>query len=513
MRNGAFTPEWVQRRVAGLLPGVAAPSLCVALSGGVDSVVLLAALAERSTKRSKLRAVHVHHGLHPDAGKWSEHCAAVAAQLCVPLTTLRVKVSRARGESLEAVAREARYEALAGVLETGEILLTAHHADDQLETVLLQLLRGAGIAGLAAMPEVVPFARGVLVRPLLTRTRAELEEWARGRSLTWVEDESNENEQLDRNYLRRQVLPLIRARWPGAARSVGRSARHAAEAQRLLDLLALGDVERGSNGGALSVQYLRSLSPERRRNAVRYWIVRSGQVLPDTSRLEEITRTLLEARVDANPVVEWGGVRVQRHADHLHLDLKSSKELFSFSGGLRPPPPCSGEEVFGQGGLPRSRVRPFAAAESSSAEKTPATEGTPASKGAQESGALSATPASSGGRAWDWRARGKISLGASGGTLSIAPDPHGPIDLDTLPETLIVAQRRGGERLRPKKGGPSRTLKSLLQTSRTPLNERAHLPLIYANDTLIAIADRWLDASIQANASTPNRGRLRWQRT
>jgi tRNA(Ile)-lysidine synthase len=350
------------------------------------------------------------------------------------------------------MARDARYAALAEALAPGEVLLTAHHEDDQLETVLLQLMRGAGIAGLAAMPEVTAFARGTLVRPFLTLSRAELERWAKANELSWVDDDTNENEQLDRNYLRRRVLPLIRARWPGAAHSVSRSARHAAEAKHLLDALALADVERAANGPALSVQHLRTLAPERRRNAVRFWIARAGHPLPDSTRLDEITRTLLTARADANPSVEWNGIHVRRHADHLSIQT------------------------------------PIEDATSSSTA-TPGEETT-----------------------WSWRAHAHTRPTQSWGTLSLTPDPHGPIDLDTLPGTLVIRRRKGGERLRPKRGGPSRTVKQLLQESRTPLAERAHMPLLFAGDTLIAVADGWLDDSIQVSPATRRRGRLRWHR-
>jgi tRNA(Ile)-lysidine synthase len=474
VKNGAFTPEWVERRIAASVPAYPDVSLCVALSGGVDSVVLLAALAarRRSDKRKSakarksprtpsLRAVHVHHGLHANADRWSEHCAALAKQLGVPLTTVRVSVERSRGSSLEAAAREARYEALASALAPGEILLTAHHEDDQLETVLLQLMRGAGVAGLAAMPEVAPFARGLLVRPLLTRTRAELEEWARTQGLAWIDDDTNENEQLDRNYLRRRVLPAIRERWPGASRAVSRSARHAAEAQRLLDALALADIERASNGAALSVQQLRALTPDRRRNAIRFWIARAGHTLPDSTRLDEITRTLLDARPDANPRVAWHTSLIHRHADHLHLETNS----------LAPD------------------LHDVHESASSSTTRMPIED-----------------------TAWNWRSLSTASLGGSRGSLVIEPDPHGPIDLDALPNELIIRARRGGERLRPRRGGRTRTLKALLQETHTPLAERATIPLVFANDQLIAVADRWLDDSIQARDTTRERGRIRWER-
>jgi tRNA(Ile)-lysidine synthase len=457
VKTGAFGAEWLVQRLAALLPEFPEVKLCVALSGGVDSVTLLAALAEAVARR--VRAVHVHHGLHPNANRWSEHCRTLAVQLGVPLTVSRVKVVRARGASLEAAAREARYTALAKALEPGEVLLTAHHEDDQLETVLLQLLRGAGVAGLAAMPDVAPFAQGRLARPLLTRSRAELESWARAHGLTWIDDDTNADERLDRNYLRRRVLPAIKERWPSGASSVGRSARHAAEARRLLDALGLADVERAADGSSLSVQRLRALDADRRRNAVRFWIVRAGFALPDTRRLEEVVGVLLDARADANPQVSWNGVRVQRHADRLSVSALAP------SAG-----PSPGEDARQGDGHWLRNEQP-----------------------------------------WHWRTRSRVDL-LAGGTLVITPDRHGPLDLDALPDTLTVRARRGGERLRPSRGRPTKTLKALLQEGRVPLADREHLPLVFAGDQLIAAADRWVDASVHAQATTRRRARLLWSR-
>ena len=314
-----FGPDWLAARIAALVPAYPDVSLCVALSGGVDSTALLGALAASRSTFPRVRALHVDHGLRPAAKEWARHCRSLARRLRVPLKVLTTRVERGRGESLEAAARETRYRLLASALEPGEVLLTAHHSDDQLETVLLQLFRGSGLPGLAGMPARVPFAKGWLVRPLLSRSRAELEKWAREHELTWVDDDSNADDQFDRNYLRLHVLPRIRERWPGSASAVARSARHAAEAQALLDALALADVDRARYGESLSVKSLRTLAPERRRNALRFWITRAGYLAPDTRRLEEVAGALLNARPDANPFVEWSGVRVQRDGDLLTL--------------------------------------------------------------------------------------------------------------------------------------------------------------------------------------------------
>jgi tRNA(Ile)-lysidine synthase len=431
VKRAAFGADWLARRLAALLP--ANVEFCVALSGGLDSVALLTALAGQA----RVRAIHVNHGLHPNAKRWSAHCRALCAKLKVPLTVVTTQVSRRRGESLEAEARKARYAVFAARLRAGEALLTAHHEDDQLETVLLQLLRGAGVAGLSGMPECVPFASGWLARPLLSRTRAELEAWVRSRGVEWIEDDTNADERLDRNYLRRQVLPLVRARWPSAAATVARSARHAAEAKGLLDALARADVESAADGAALCVTRLRSLDAPRRRNALRFWIARSGHRLPDAARLEEIVGALLEARADANPVV-------RRHGGRLTIDA-----------------------------------------------------------------ATTATPA--GESRWSWRTARELAI-PGGGSLTLRPDPKGRLDLDVLPETLTLRPRRGGERLRPRAAGRTRTLKALLQEEKIPAHARAELPLLFAGEQLIAVADLWVDASVQAAAGARRRASLLWRR-
>jgi tRNA(Ile)-lysidine synthase len=445
-----FSPAWLRERLARLLPDARHAPLCVAFSGGADSTTLLAALAQLPGLRRRLRAIHIDHGLHPDSAAWGRHAARLARSLGVPLVVRAAQVRRARGESLEAAARTLRYRLLADSLGPGEVLLTAHTQDDQLETVLLQLLRGAGVAGIAAMPEITPFAAGSLARPLLSRARAELSEWLRGQGLAWLEDPSNADLGLDRNYLRERVLPQLRARWPGAGATVARAARYAAEAQRLLESLARADVGRASHGARLSVPALRTLSAERRRNALRYWIAAAGLDVPPARRLEEIAGPMLAARADAQPFVEWQGARVQRLAGLLEL----------------------------------------AAAGSPSPEVARA----------------------AGGRIiWRWREAPVCALGAGCGELAIRAATHGPLDPATLPETLSVRRRRGGERLRPLRGGPRRALKNLLQEAHVPPAERARLPLLYAGARLIAVADLWLDESVQATRASAARARLSWR--
>lgn len=435
--------------------------------------MLLAALASHGAAadalpRLRVRAVHVNHGIHPNAAKWAAHCRALGRRFGVPVRVLTTRILRTPGVSLEAAARDARYALLADELEPGECLLTGHHEDDQLETVLLQLFRGAGLAGLAAMPAIAPFAGGSLARPLLSRSRAELEEWARSQSLSWIDDDTNFDESLDRNYLRRQVLPLIRERWKGVASAVSRSARHAAEGQRLLDTLARADVERASSGAALFVPALRALRPDRRRNALRFWIMQSGARVPDTSRLEEIAGPLIDARPDANPSVTWGDVTASRHADLLAISSVSRPRGRRSSRRARADEECAADVL--------ARPDDLAATGTASVE-------------------------------WPWTTTPRLPL-ADGGTLELKADPHGPIDLDVLPERVIVSRRRGGERLRPRRGGPRRTLKSLLQESHLPIAQRRVLPLVFSGVRLLAVGSLWVDESIQVTTRTRRRARL-----
>lgn len=442
-----FSPSLLARELAQLLPQFPQMALCIAFSGGADSTALLAALAALKEPHLKVRAVHVDHQLHPHSRRWSAHCRRVAARLGVPLTVRRVQVAQEAGTSPEAAARAARYGALAAALAPREVLLTAHHEDDQLETVLLQLLRGAGIAGLAAMPPLAPFAAGQLARPLLGIPGRELRAWVRHAHLPWVEDPSNAREDLDRNYLRARVLPLLAARWPAAPATIARGARHAAEAQRLLDELAREDCGRAQAGTALMVPVLRRLTGERRKNALRWFIARAGLRAPPARRLEEIAGAMFSAAPDSHPFVAWDGVRIQRSA-----------------GLLRIVPGSEG----------RTRRAPEAA---------PVFE-------------------------WPWPHQRRLALQAGAGALLLRADPRGPIDLDALGPQLTVRTRRGGERLRTVAGGVRRSLKGLLQEARVPAEERVHLPLIYRGEMLVAVADLFLDASVRAGAGTRRRGRL-----
>jgi tRNA(Ile)-lysidine synthase len=318
-----LTPD----RLAAALAPATCRRLWIAYSGGLDSHVLLhAADGLRRELRLDLRAVHIHHGLQPAADDWARHCAEVCGGLGVPLETRRVAPQPGSGSGPEAAAREARYGAFRALLRPDEMLATAQHRDDQAETLLLALLRGAGVHGLAAMPAQAPLGAGTLLRPLLDLPRAALAAYARAHGLRWVEDPSNRDPMLDRNRLRHLVVPELRRRWPGLDKTLSRSADHCAEAAGLLDELA-DELLAGLGAGtavvdglpaALSIAGLRRLTGPKRRLVLRRWLGQRGFPLPDMQRLHRITAELLNAAADRQPLVAWPGCEVRRHRDALH---------------------------------------------------------------------------------------------------------------------------------------------------------------------------------------------------
>lgn len=292
----------------------------VAFSGGRDSTVLLHALAGlRDDLKPPLRVVHVNHGLSPQADLWADACRRFCERLELPIDVLVVDAT-ARGESPEAAARHARYEACESLLGEGEGLLTAHHREDQAETLLLQLLRGGGVHGLAAMPEVRPLGRGLLMRPLLELERATLAAYAERHGLDWIDDPSNFDTGFERNWLRHELLPQLRHRHSAVDRVLARSAGHFAESAELLDELAKGDYRqaRGEMEGTLSVPALGSMKPARARNLLRHWLRCRGLPIPGHQRLEQILSSVLTAREDALPQVAWPGGQVRRYRDALY---------------------------------------------------------------------------------------------------------------------------------------------------------------------------------------------------
>ena len=422
----SFSPASLHAALEAHVPA-GATGLVVALSGGADSASLLAAAASlgASFRGLPLRAVHVDHGLQAAAAAFREACAALCTGLGVPLAVISVDVRTLPGASLEAAARDARYAALAAELRPRECLLTAHHREDQAETLLLQVLRGAGLKGMSAMPICRSLGSGWHLRPVLDVPQSELLAFG-AHAGGGVGDPMNEDLRFDRGYLRRQVWPLIKARWPGAGTALSRTARHVAEAQDLLEYTAALDVGRLRDGAALSVPGLRALSPQECIGAVRLWLRDAGVEPPSEARLTEALRQIFEAEADHLPVIEWGRCALRRYRQRVFLTETDPPRLDATL---------------------HWRVVPGA----------------------------------------------ELDLGPNLGLLRWVTQTGG-IDAGRLPETLTVRRRGGGETLKPGSQARTQSVQHLCQSQGVLPWLRDALPLIWAADSLIAVADLWLDA-------------------
>ncbi len=438
--DSSFSPQALARVLADRLGITPDTPLKIAFSGGLDSHVLLHALcALRDPLRSGITAVHIDHGLQKNSSAWAQHCVQVCAGLGVSCLVERVDVRKIHEEGLEAAARRARYTRLARHVGAGEVILTAHHVDDQAETVLLQLLRGAGVQGLAAMPVLVEFSAGHLARPLLEFTRHELETYAKAHGLRWIEDTSNQDTRLARNFLRHRIFPLVGERWPGAARQLARSARHAAEAAGLLDELAATDILscRASSGTALSVAALRRLPPPRRRNLIRYWLRAQGLQAPSTMHLDQIMALTENEPRSRHALIRWPGTDVHRFHD----------ELVAF----------------------------------------------PARGPLDTALCLSWDPLMS------------LEIPGSGLRLRSEPVVGAGLSRERIGNTrLTVRLRQGGETCQLAGRRHHHKLKKLLQEAGIPPWERERLPLVYADDELAAIGDRWVCEPYAAHTDEPS---------
>ena len=408
--------------------------IAIAYSGGLDSSVLLDA-AVRVAGASRCVALHVHHGLSPNADAWLAHCEATARALGVAFDARRVDVARDVASGVEAAARDARYRALDAMCAAQRVqsLWLAQHADDQAETVLLQLLRGAGLAGLAAMAPVRAAAGDVpRVRPLLALLRAQLEQYADARGLRWVEDESNADIRYARNALRRDVMPALAAHFPGFRDALARTAAHAASAQQLLDELAQIDLRDASrdDGRALSHDALVALDDARALNLLRYWMRLLGLPAASAARSADVLRQLRDVSEERGD--HWLGI------DHAGRRLRSYRGLVFWdeqTDARRPDDARAPAELTWQG---------------EEIWRVP-----------------------------QWR-----------GTFVFAPSDAD--DPDAVPEAvltrapLVARARMGGERMRNPAAGISRTLKNLFQERGVPAWER-DVPLLFVGDTLLFV--------------------------
>ncbi len=307
-----------------------APALCIALSGGLDSTVLLVALAQLARQGrlpGQLRALHVDHGLHADSAQWASACGELAQAYGVAFDDVRVAVPRVAGQSPEAAARDVRYAALAERLEPGGILLTAHHADDQLETILLQWLRGGGLRSIAGMAPLGRFgASSWHARPLLEFTRDELAAWAAQQGLHWQDDPSNLDRRFDRNYLRLEVLPVLRERWPAVAATAGRVADFARDALAAEAAGVAEDLPRVLAGTALELDSLLTLPEPRQRAVLRAWLAGLGLPPASARTLAALRRDMVIAAADRLPETSWQGAVVRRYRGRLYAEAAGNVE-------------------------------------------------------------------------------------------------------------------------------------------------------------------------------------------
>ena len=420
-----------------LAQNVVNPKLALGLSGGLDSIVLLHLLVETSKSLSfQLRAHHVHHGLSPNADAWADFCADTCKKLKVLLTISKIKVNKNSGLGVEATAREARYKALSADeadLICPDFILLAHHQDDQAETLLLQLARGAGVKGLASMGAVTE----KLPRPLLDVPRSALEVYAKEHSMDWVEDESNLDTKFDRNFMRHEVLPVLAKQYPNIRQTIGRAAQHMAEADMLLDELAEQDIKNGLiNSQQLQLASLERLSNARIKNALRWWLMLNGCDTPSAAQLQQITQQLFFAKVDAG------------------IKIKVSASLI----------------------LRRFQGRAYLVQNVQAGDA-------------------------------DYQ-RSAFSLPWQGEQVIILTDQSQLFFSEKLGEgiamrylensQLTIRYRQGGEMLKPEENRPSRSLKSLFQTSSIPPWQRERLPLLFLNGVLVALPNIAVAASLKA---------------
>jgi tRNA(Ile)-lysidine synthase len=299
-------------------------SMTVALSGGVDSVVLLHLLHQlQKTQNFTLKASHVHHGLSKNADKWVKFCEKLCTKLSITLDVNYVKLPQKKSLGIEGEARQLRYEKL---LQTKtDLVVLAHHEDDQAETFLLQLIRGAGVKGLSSM---APFdATRRLWRPLLNASRIDIERYAKKHKLKWIEDESNQNIDFDRNFIRSEVLPILKNRFNHIIKVISRSASHLAEAQHLLDDLAKIDLKKSLKSNnykhKLKVKALEKLSLSRAKNVLRYWLEINGQMMPSKDLLDELLRQVLSAKKDATIKIQLSkDFEIRRYQDEIYIISK-----------------------------------------------------------------------------------------------------------------------------------------------------------------------------------------------
>lgn len=411
------------------------PKLVVGFSGGLDSTVLLHLLSEtKNMLPLQLHAHHVHHGLSKNADLWAGLCADFCKKLNIPFILSTVNINKNSGLGVEATAREARYNAL--LATDADFVCLAHHQDDQAETLLLQLVRGAGVKGLAGMPKY----QGRLLRPLLDVPRGTLETYAKQHNLAWTEDESNFDTKFDRNFLRHEVLPALAKQYPAIKRTISRAAQNMAEADILLGELAEMDVKscqlNQMDSKQIALRALADLSTSRVKNALRWWLQQHACDIPSAAQLQQIMQQLFHANADANVKIKVSaGLILRRYQDNAYL-VENLQEA---------------EDVF-------------------------------------QRGAFSLT----------WQGEKSIVL-PDQSHLFFSEKMGAGLAMRNLENMqLTIRYRQGGEMLRPEENRPNRSLKNLFQTSNIPPWQRERLPLLFLNDVLAVLPNSVTDVQFKA---------------
>ncbi|WWP00923.1 MAG: tRNA lysidine(34) synthetase TilS [Candidatus Dasytiphilus stammeri] len=292
----------------------------IAYSGGLDSTVLLHQLLQLRNRRPELnlRAIHINHGISPAADGWVQHCYQQCLIWQIPLKIIKINQLDIK-QGIEAAARIARYNAFKNVLLKGEILLTAQHLDDQCETFLLALKRGSGPAGLAAMPSEIKIGNNILIRPMLSQSRQDIEEWAFQHKLSWVNDHSNFDTRFDRNFLRLKILPSLRKRWPSFPQVVARSSQLCAEQEQLLEELLAESIDKLTQPDqSLKIDLLHNYSRFHRYGILRKWLANKN-LLPSRNLLQCIWHQVICSRQDAYPCLKIGNYEVRRYRNAIYL--------------------------------------------------------------------------------------------------------------------------------------------------------------------------------------------------
>lgn len=419
------------------LPKLRAAGHCyIGYSGGLDSHVLLHALIKLLGNES-ITAIHINHQMSPNANSWQQHCQAQCDELGVSMVAKSVAIENL-GQGIEQAAREVRYGVFEQTLGDGNLLLLAHHADDQVETVLYRLLRGTGTKGLAGIPMSRPLGAGEILRPLLPFPRRELEEYAAANELKSIEDESNKDVTFDRNFLRQKVVPVLAERWPDYAARVTHSAALCAETDQLAIMLAAQDLaavyERSERiGWSIALEPFMALDVSRQANLLRHWAGQHQLPQPGHRIVETILHELLPARQDAEPLVSWNGVQLRRYQKHLYLLPESFSLLI---------------EDEGSDSLPDVLEKELA-----------------------------------------WDARSDLML-PDGSELSVTKEQGKGLRIPK--EGVNIRFRSGGERCKPAGRNGSNTLKKLFQEYGLEPWLRNRVPLIYVKDQLAAVGDLWV---------------------